>query len=1772
MRNRASTAWVGALVVLLLSLTGAAAAFTGLSADGRGGATAAASQPCANVPDDNVLHTGVPEPQPCDPDTSTVEPTTTPTHPEPTGTGTDADPTVRPSEPQPTDTEARPTGDPTEVTEPTAPEAEPTATAVPTPTAAEPSATIDAPTPTDAAPTATTDAPTLTDGALQPLVLELSLATSAASNPVGSDLTVTATIVDDGAPVEGASVRLLGQLAGEDDIDITLDSGPDGVAAFTHTRGTSGTETLTVTASWEGQEATATDSVIWVEPEGEREIEISPVGGTATVGDTAEFVATVTHGGLPVAGADISFLAGGGGYLPVGLDGVTGPDGTVTFEHSRSAAGVEQVTVILEPVEDEIFADTTFTWMAPPTLVEIAPSTPSSLVGETVTFVVTATQGGEPLADENITFSASLPGEESVWLDGFTGPDGTVTFEHRRDVAGADEISVYSYPSGAFAEMSFTWWPHGPAVQIIPPAAGGLVGEPVEIVATVLTDGQPVPDEPVQFTASIPGADDVSLSGTTDADGRVVFEHVRDVTGTDTLRAEALGVTDQATYTWYPPGLAIRIDPQGSSAQPGAEVEFRVTVTQDGEPVVGANVGFLAVMDGDDDVTLDGTTGADGVARFWHSRGFYGVDEITVSTSVEETTASAQTEFTWRGPLAVTLSPESGSADTGTSVEWTVTVDEGDTASFPAAIGPAWREGVSLHVVATQAGAPDVEFVLTPDDEGVATFTHTRTTPGEESLLVEATVGEETATATGSFLWLPESLQIEIEPLGSSGQPGTTAEFAATVTADGQPLAGVSVDFLAVLRGTENEVALDGTTGPDGVARFLHSREQYGIDDVTVSTSLGEVSASAQTEFTWRGALEVSLSPESGSAVVGTPVEWTVTVSEEEPIIIDAVPGTVAPAWHEGVDVRFVARMDGQPDVELTVNADEEGVATFSHTRLVPGTETIEVFATVGEETATASGSFLWAPETLEIEVEPLASSATPGTTVEFAATVTADGEPVAGAPVYLSATLQGTENSVFLEGTTGTDGVARFEHTRDVYGVDDVMVTTVAYDLDASAETVFTWRRPLAVTLSAGTGSADVGTPVVVTVTVGESDPGPAGVEATARGGAALAPTAMVPAWVEEVEIRFLAQLPGEPDVDVTLVPDAEGVATYTHTRSTPGTESLLVEATVGEETVAATGSFVWEVPLALTLAPLDGSGPIGEPVEFAASLTADGSPVAGETVNFRATLEETEDSVFLSAETGADGVARFSHVRNVLGVDLIEVWVEDADDVFAETTFTWEPPPPVLTLSQSATSGEVGTPLELTATLTSGDDPIGGTGVRLLAQLPGEPDIDVTVVTGADGVATFTHTRTAPGTESLTVGATVGDETVFAAGSFEWVVPPVVQLTVQPVDASGPVGSTVDFVATLTADGKPLPDHSVTFTAAMAGAPTVAVSAQTDADGTAHFAHTRSVAGEDGITVEAVALDQEVSAKTTFTWQPPPPPTLTLSQSGTTGVVGTTLEWTATVTSGGEPVAGATVRFLAQKPGAGDVDVTRTTNAAGVATHTHTRTTPGSESLQVTTTVAGTDLSATGSFTWMPVVPPTTPPDPSPTTPPTAPPTTPPVVTPTTPPVVTTPPVTPTGPPTTPATPTTPVTPTESPTTETTDPGPTTDPPTTPPPAAGQTTTVELGRNSAIPGGDLEVSGTGCEPGSTVVISLAGQTLGTTTADATGAFSVRAAVANMPLGQYAVDVQCGNGTGQAMVNLVSTVESSTAVASAASAAAVLTFFVLLGTGVLKQVTGGVG
>ena len=66
-------------------------------------------------------------------------------------------------------------------------------------------------------------------------------------------------------------------------------------------------------------------------------------------------------------------------------------------------------------------------------------------------------------------------------------------------------------------------------------------------------------------------------------------------------------------------------------------------------------------------------------------------------------------------------------------------------------------------------------------------------------------------------------------------------------------------------------------------------------------------------------------------------------------------------------------------------------------------------------------------------------------------------------------------------------------------------------------------------------------------------------------------------------------------------------------------------------------------------------------------------------------------------------------------------------------------------------------------------------------------------------------------------------------------------------------------------------------------------------------------------------------------------------------------------------------------------------------------------------------------------------------------------------------------------------------------------------------------LSSPSDTPGASLTAAGQGCDPGANVVLSFAGQVVGQTTADQSGAFSAPLMVPNIAVGQYPVVAACG-------------------------------------------------
>jgi hypothetical protein len=108
--------------------------------------------------------------------------------------------------------------------------------------------------------------------------------------------------------------------------------------------------------------------------------------------------------------------------------------------------------------------------------------------------------------------------------------------------------------------------------------------------------------------------------------------------------------------------------------------------------------------------------------------------------------------------------------------------------------------------------------------------------------------------------------------------------------------------------------------------------------------------------------------------------------------------------------------------------------------------------------------------------------------------------------------------------------------------------------------------------------------------------------------------------------------------------------------------------------------------------------------------------------------------------------------------------------------------------------------------------------------------------------------------------------------------------------------------------------------------------------------------------------------------------------------------------------------------------------------------------------------------------------------------------------------------------------------------------------------TAALALGALSSLPGGTAHITGNGCPPGTTVILSVDTVPAGKATAAADGSFATVLTVPDLPVGRHAATARCGDREVAADLDLVvASSTTGTAPALAATAGIVLVFFVLL-------------
>ncbi|MFD8087408.1 Ig-like domain-containing protein [Kitasatospora sp. NPDC059722] len=430
------------------------------------------------------------------------------------------------------------------------------------------------------------------------------------------------------------------------------------------------------------------------------------------------------------------------------------------------------------------------------------------------------------------------------------------------------------------------------------------------------------------------------------------------------------------------------------------------------------------------------------------------------------------------------------------------------------------------------------------------------------------------------------------------------------------------------------------------------------------------------------------------------------------------------------------------------------------------------------------------------------------------------------------------------------------------------------------------------------------------------------------------------------------------------TATTDANGNAVFMYSGTVAGTDR--VQATVGTDT-SNPASIEWDTTQ-VGLNPGTQSLVVGSTATVKATVGLQGNPVSGVTVTF--SLAGPNGPASMQATTDATGSATFTYTGAVPGTDTVQASITDPvghTQTSNPATVQWSTL--VVTLAPGDQSVTLGGTASVKATVTLNGNfqsnvPVSFTATGVSGTVTGSG------VTDVNGGATFAYSDTGTTAGHDSVQASVQDpanrtQTSNPVG-VEWTAPapePVVFLA--PITQSVEVGGTATVDATVTLNGAPVVNGSITFL--VNGSP-FGPSTTTDANGHATFTYTSNTVGPDAVTATVPGSSNNLVTSNRVTVRWTAVPVVALVPASQSHVVGQSAGLTATVTVSGAAVPNTTVTFLVTSgPNAG-VTASVATDASGNAPFSYTGTGAGTDAVQaaVVDPVNHTDYSNVVQVVW--------------------------------------------------------------------------------------------------------------------------------------------------------------------------------------------------------------
>ncbi len=501
--------------------------------------------------------------------------------------------------------------------------------------------------------------------------LTLTLAPETSSGPIGTEHTVTATLLEDGVPVEGVTVdfQTLGGSANDASGSSVTDA--NGEATFSYIGFNLGTDSILATVEDSCTHETVKSNHVMREWEcPPEEIVLAPATSSGEIGETHTVVATLTRtdSGAPLVGVTVNFATVSGSANTASGSDVTDANGQASFSYVGENPGTDTIEASFTGCTGGTVKSNNVIreWNCPFESLTLAPQISSGPIGTEHTIVATLLDvDSNPIAGRLVNFMTLGGSANSAMGSDTTDASGQATFSYIAENLGTDFLmATVADCAGASVESNVVereWECPPEGITLEPQTSEGPIGTEHTVTATVTrTDtGDPLEGRTVEFMTLPGSANDASGNATTDANGVATFSYTGENTGLDMIQASfsdcsmTVVQSNVVERVWTCPIENVTLAPESSEGPVDTEHTVTATVTdEDGQPVQGRDVMFETLAGSANDAMGTSKTDANGQASFTYTGENEGLDTIraTISDCLGDQVVSNVVERDWTCP------------------------------------------------------------------------------------------------------------------------------------------------------------------------------------------------------------------------------------------------------------------------------------------------------------------------------------------------------------------------------------------------------------------------------------------------------------------------------------------------------------------------------------------------------------------------------------------------------------------------------------------------------------------------------------------------------------------------------------------------------------------------------------------------------------------------------------------------------------------------------------------------------------------------------------------------------------------------------------------------------------------------------------------------------------------------------------------------------------------------------------------------------------------